>query len=142
MEIYLVIAYIIFSCVILAGLPPFVQWRAFQENIDVKYFKKVKIAKLSFLFRGIGGKTVVGGDVKKDGVILPMFILHIIGYCVAVISTVAVLSLYLTKTVNYVFVIIFQNSLIVGESVLCIIMICACSVISKNRKKQGIRIEE
>ncbi len=39
MEIYLVIAYIIFSCVILAGLPPFVQWRAFQENIDVKYFK-------------------------------------------------------------------------------------------------------
>ena len=42
MEIYLVIAYIIFSFVILAGLPLFVQWRAFQEDIDVKYFKKSK----------------------------------------------------------------------------------------------------
>ena len=94
------------------------------------------------MFRGIGGKTFVGGDVKKDGVIVPMFIFHIIGYCVAIISTVTVLTLYLTKLVSYVFVIILQSSLIVGEALLCIIMIYACSVISKNRKKQDSSIEE
>lgn len=136
METFLVITYIIFSFIILAGLPPFVQWRAFQANIDVKYFRKVKVKKLSFLFRGIGGKDFIGGDVKKDGVIMPMFILQISGHCVALISAVTVLVLYLTKQVNYVFAIIFQSSLIVGEAILCILMIYFCSMITKKRKKQ------
>lgn len=142
MEIFLVVTYIIFSFVILAGLPPFVQWRAFQANIDVKYFKKVKVTKLSFLFRGIGGKDFVGGDVKKDGVIIPMFILHILGYCVAFISTIIVLVLYLTKQIGYVFVLIFQSSLIVGEAILCLTMIYLCSIITKHRKKQEESFKE
>lgn len=142
MEIYAVIIYIIFYFIILAGLPPFIQWRAFQENIDVKYFKKVKITKLSFLFRGIGGKNTVGGNVKKDGVIMPMFVLQITGYCVAIISTVVILTLYLMEHVSYIFVIVFQSSLIGAEAISCIIMMYACALVTKKRKNQEESIRQ
>lgn len=142
METYVVILSIIFYFIVLAVLPPSIQWRAFQENIDVKYFKKVKVTKLSFLFRGIGGKDMVGGDVRKDGIIMPMFVLQILGYCIAVISTIVFLVLYLVEQVNGYFVIIFQSSLIGVEAVLCLVLIFTCSIITKKRKKQEEQMKQ
>lgn len=139
METVLVIAYIIFCCIVLAGFPPFVQWRLFQEDIDVKYFKKIKITKLSFLFRGIGGKNHMGGDVKKDGVIIPMLVFQILGYCLSIISAIAIIVLYLTQQIDCAFALILQSSLIGAEIVLFFILTLICVALTKKRKrKEGL----
>ena len=121
--------------VIMAGLPPFLQWRLF-AIIDVKYFKTIKITKCAFLFRGIGGKHLVGGDVKKDGVIIPMFVLQVFGYVIAIMSNSIFLILYLVMQVSDVVVVITQSSIIGFEVLLCGIVIVTCIVISKRRKRQ------
>ncbi len=136
METFLVIAFILFCLVFLAGFPPLVQWRLFQEDIEVKYFKRIKVTKFSFLFRGIGGKDIIGGDVKKDGVIIPMFVFQIIGYCLSIISTVSVLILFLAGYVDKYFIIIFQSSLIGAEIVLWFILTIICVILTKKRRKQ------
>ncbi len=136
METFLVIAFILFCLVFLAGFPPLVQWRLFQEDIEVKYFKRIKVTKFSFLFRGIGGKDFIGGDVKKDGVIIPMFVFQIIGYCLSIISTVSVLILFLAGYVDKYFIIIFQSSLIGAEIVLWLILTIICVILTKKRRKQ------
>lgn len=142
MEIFLIVAYIIICCIVLAGFPPFSQWRLFQEDIDVKYFKKIKVHKLSFLFRGIGGKDAIGGSVKKDGVIVPMYIFQILGYCISLISTIVILVLYLTKQINYVFVLIFQTGLIGLEVFLFFILSLICVILTKKRRKKEERFTQ
>ncbi len=136
MDTFLVIGYTIFCMIVLAGFPPFIQWRLLEENIDVKYFKKIKVTKLSFLFRGIGGKECIGGDVKKDGVIIPMFIFQILGYCLSIVSTTVILILYFTEQISDIFALIFQFSLIGVEIVLLITLTIICVILTKKRRKQ------
>lgn len=49
------------------------------SRINPKYFRKVKVKFPSFLFAGIGSRKDTG-NVRKYGVIAPMFALHILGY--------------------------------------------------------------
>ena len=55
--------------------------RQLRSRVDPSYFKRVKLPyPISYLFVGIGGKRSKTGDVSKYGVIIPMFVLHILGY--------------------------------------------------------------
>ncbi len=62
-------------------------------KIDPELFKRVKVKFPSFLFAGIGDKKTTG-NVKNFGVIVPMFVLHIVGYLVTAGMWVTVPLLY------------------------------------------------
>ena len=62
-------------------------------HIEPKYFKRVKVKFLSLLFVGIGNKSEQG-DVKNFGVIVPMFVLHIVGYVLAAFILVSIPTFY------------------------------------------------
>lgn len=50
------------------------------SKVDPRFFKRVKVKFPSFLFVGIGGRKSETGNVRTFGVIVPMFVLHIVGY--------------------------------------------------------------
>ncbi len=62
-------------------------------KVDGQYFRRVKVRYLYFLFGSMGTKQE-GRDVRSYGVILPMFVLHIIGYILTVGIWAAVPVLY------------------------------------------------
>lgn len=49
------------------------------SRIDPRYFRRIRVKFPSFLFVGIGNRKETG-DVRNFGVIVPMFVLHIVGY--------------------------------------------------------------
>lgn len=63
------------------------------SKIDPQYFKRVKVKFPSFLFVGIGNRRETG-NVRSYGVILPMFLLHILGYLLTIGMWIAVPFLY------------------------------------------------
>lgn len=73
----------IFASLIVA-IPIFMQ-RTTYQNIDESKFKKYKIRRLGFLFKGMQGEST-----STYGVILPMLIIQIQGYVVGIISFVFV----------------------------------------------------
>ncbi len=68
---------IVFCTILMAIISPVIQWNLIE--IKTKYFKRVKIKKLSFLFRPIGGKQSINGNVKEYGIIIPMFVIQVLG---------------------------------------------------------------
>lgn len=63
------------------------------SRIDPKYFRRVRVRFPSFLFAGIGSRQGTG-NVREYGVIVPMFVLHVLGYLFTVAICVAVPVLY------------------------------------------------
>ena len=67
------IAELIMSIFLTSLMPlicPFASIRLYEINPE--YFKKVKVKILSWMFRGIGGKDSIYGDVRHYGVIVPI----------------------------------------------------------------------
>ena len=56
------------------------QIKKYQTIDDEKEFKKIKVKKLGFLFRGINGASP-----SKDGVVIPMLYVQIQGYVVGIL---------------------------------------------------------
>lgn len=63
------------------------------SKIKPKYFRKVKVKFPSFLFAGIGSRKDMG-NVRAYGVIVPMFVLHILGYLLTLALWITVPLLY------------------------------------------------
>ena len=62
-------------------------------EVDPRFFKTVKVKKFSFLFVTTYDKKSTLGGAKGSGLILPMFILQLFGYIIALLSIVTVLLL-------------------------------------------------
>ena len=70
--------YDIFFCFLIVTMPIFMQ-RTTYQSIDESKFKKYKIKRFGFLFRGMQGESA-----NTYGVILPMLIIQIQGYVVGI----------------------------------------------------------
>lgn len=80
--------------VFISSLVPITQFNSLPD-INEDNFKIKHINKLSFLFRGM-----YWSDVKIHGVIYPMYILHIIGYVMAAVSSAVILLMYFAFNVD------------------------------------------
>ena len=74
------------------ALPIFSQRTAYQ-SIDEDYFKKYKIKKFGFLFKGMQGQ-----DACSHGVILPMLIIQIQGYVLGLAQLIFIL---ISKSISF-----------------------------------------
>lgn len=63
------------------------------SRIDPRYLRRVKVRIFFFLFAGIGDKKETG-NVRTFGIIVPMFVLHLVGYLLTVALWVTVPLLY------------------------------------------------
>lgn len=66
-------------------IPIFMQRTSYQ-GIDERKFKKYRLNKIGFLFKGMQGQSV-----SSHGIILPMLIIQIQGYVVGILSFVLVI---------------------------------------------------
>ena len=132
MDDILSIFYILFFTVLMSLLPPLAQIRLYE--IEPEKFKKVRIKYFSFLFRGIGGKGCVYGNVREYGVILPMFVFQLLGYILSILSCIAVPILYF----------VFELPLEISELIIFIVFGAECIglvvvtviCIAKSKSKQ------
>lgn len=76
---YGTIIYSILCLIIISVIAPFTQFKL--TEIDDTYLKRIKITKMKFLFRTIGGK-----DLEEHGISYVSFVLHILGYIISLIS--------------------------------------------------------
>ena len=102
--------------------------RQLRSRVDPSCFKRVKLPyPVSYLFVGIGGKRSKTGDVSKYGVIIPMFVLHILGYLLTLFIWAIVPVLYYRVGIDLdvLFVIplgvaVFDVRVVVLTEVICV----------------------
>ncbi len=88
-----IVVFATLACSVCTGL--LVPLRQRFSKLDPKYFRRIKVRGLSFLFAGIGARSDTG-NVRTFGVIVPMFVLHITGY-------ILTLALWLAVPIAYQF---------------------------------------
>lgn len=125
------------SMIFMLGLMPIIplvsQVRA-AASIIPHNFKKIKIKRFSFLFKGIGGKDSIYGSVKDYGIILPMFILQILGYILCILSIIIVVLCIAFHVLLYKIVMIIL-SILIFESITCCLIIIFCEIKGKRNKQ-------
>ncbi len=84
----------IFFCFLIVVIPIFMQ-RTSDQSIDQTKFKKYKIKRLGFLFKGMQGESA-----STYGVILPMLIIQIQGYVVGIMTLTLVIINEFIKLVD------------------------------------------
>lgn len=107
-------------------------------EIDPEHFRKVKIKKLTWMFRGIGGKDSVYGNVLDYGVIVPIFAVQILGNVLAVIQLVLIPILYVLVQIDQITIIVIGSMF--GAYVLVYVIVtttCICLSKYKHRDKQS-----
>ncbi len=105
----IVVGYLCVGLIIL--IPLFIQINTYQ-SIDESKFKKHKIRKFSFLFRGMQGESVC-----NHGIILPMLIIQIQGYLLGILSIVLLvlgeIMYFFSESVFIVIIILLIHTIIV-----------------------------
>ena len=132
------IVFISFMCVFIGMMcfvAPFAQEQLYEINADL--FRKLKIKKFSFLFKGIGHEGCVSGDVREYGVILPMFVVQLAGYSIALLSAVLIPVLYFPfglelKTIGMVL------SIILGSHVVILIATIFVTIRVSNKREKKL----
>lgn len=103
-------------------------------EINPEYFKKVKVKILSWMFRGIGGKDSIYGDVRHYGVIVPIFVVQIIGIVLAILQIILIPFLYILVPIENVLIIVIGSMF--GIYILTfIIVITVCICLSRYHDK-------
>ena len=124
----------IFLTLLIPFIVPIFSVRSYE--IDPDFFRKIKIKKLSYMFRGIGGKDSIYGDVCTYGVILPFFVLQVLGYVLTIIQLIVIPILFFVLNVDYL-------TIIVSGSIFCIYILSlivvyfVCKEISKHSNGQN-----
>ncbi len=130
------IAELIMSIFLTSLMPlicPFSSIRLYEINPE--YFKKVKVKKLSWMFRGIGGKDSIYGDVCNYGVIVPIFAVQIIGIVLAILQIILIPFLYILVQIENVLIIVIGSMF--GIYILTfIIVITVCICLSRYHDKK------
>lgn len=130
--IILTIMFVFFSALI----TPSMNFRLYEVNPE--HFKKVKVVKFSWLFKGVGGKNSIYRDVKNYGIILPMFIMHIIGYIISILIIIVVTLLLIFK-ISPLIIIITISSLLALDLLSLFAITTVCIIISKKRDQKDIK---
>ena len=129
------IAELIMSIFLTSQMPlicPFASIRLYEINPE--YFKKVKVKILSWMFRGIGGKDSIYGDVRHYGVIVPIFVVQIIGIVLAILQMILIPFLYILVPIENVLIIVIGSMF--GIYILTfIIVITVCICLSRYHDK-------
>lgn len=116
----------IFLCFIIIAIPIFMQRTSYQ-SIDENKFKKHKIKRLGFLFKGMQGESA-----STYGVILPMLVIQIQGYIIGVLTLLFVilneLFNFIEDSTGIVIIILFIHVLIV------VFITIITGVISKRKR--------
>ena len=104
-------------------------------EINPEHFKKVKVKILSWMFRGIGGKDSIYGDVRHYGVIVPIFVVQIIGIVLAILQIILIPFLYILVPIENVLIIVIGSMF--GIYILTfIIVITVCICLSRYHDKK------
>ncbi len=129
------IAELIMSIFLTSLMPlicPFASIRLYEINPE--YLKKVKVKILSWMFRGIGGKDSIYGDVRHYGVIVPIFVVQIIGIVLAILQIILIPFLYILVPIENVLIIVIGSMF--GIYILTfIIVITVCICLSRYHDK-------
>ncbi|MCH5260968.1 MAG: hypothetical protein J1F18_14505 [Lachnospiraceae bacterium] len=127
----------IFSIVLFISLTalcvPFGNSRLY--GVNPNNFKRKKVKYLSFLFRGVGGKNCIYGDVKEYGIIYPIYVFHILGYLLATLLIGLVFILLFVFKMHIALVSIILFSVFLGFACVYCIATMICVIISKKRDK-------
>lgn len=104
-----------------------------QYGIEADYFKRIKIKKLSFLFRGIGHKV----SAKEYGVIIPMFAVQLLGYVLAFCSITLAIVLQFTcgLELRKIFTIV---AIILGVEIIIDTATIILTIISSRKRKKRL----
>lgn len=131
MTINIVMAFLIIFCIVLMSfITPFTNWGF--HNVNTELFTKIKIKKCAWLFKGSGGKHSIYGDVKHYGIIKPMFILHILGYILSLLSIITALIMLFVFNLDLITTAITIASILGFESIILAITKITCLIISKK----------
>lgn len=130
MVVELILAYIL--TLLIPLIVPFYSVRLYEINPE--YFRKVKIKKLNFMFRGIGGKGSVYGDVHNYGIILPIFVVQIIGFILTIIQLIVIPLLFIFIGIDYITIIVIGSSFCFYIIILITVSLI-CIGISKHKDK-------
>lgn len=116
-----------FFCFIIIGTPIFMQQTAYQ-SIDENKFKKYKIKKFGFLFKGMQGQSA-----STHGVILPMLIIQIQGYIIGIITFIFAI---INEIVKFTYILEGIVAIIAIIHIFIIVLIeTITGIVSKKRKK-------
>ncbi len=113
---------------------PFMQGTLYE--IDAKYFKKVKIKKFAFMFRGLCGKECIYGDVQEYGVIIPMLVVQISGYFFALASLILFLILYFAVGIELTTIAVIVGSVLGGQIIITLGTTGVCVIITEVKRKK------
>ncbi len=106
------------------------------RDLKPEYFRKIKIRIFTKLFIGYGNKDSIYRDVAKYGVIFPIFILHILGYSLSILSIIAFFTMYFAFKINIVTIAITIACTLAIESIILIVTDLTCSLISKKKDEE------
>ena len=115
----------IFFCFLIVVIPIFIQ-RTSDQSIDQTKFKKYKIKRLGFLFKGMQGESA-----STYGVILPMLIIQIQGYVVGIMTLTLVIINEFTKLVDELIGIVII--VLITHVLISIIITIITGMISRKR---------
>ncbi len=115
----------IFFCFLIIVIPIFMQ-RTSDQSIDQTKFKKYKIKRLGFLFKGMQGESA-----STYGVILPMLIIQIQGYVVGIMTLTLVIINEFTKLVDELIGIVII--VLITHVLISIIITIITGMISRKR---------
>ena len=131
---FLIIFLSVLFTFVIALAVPFSQYKSVYINPD--NFKRKKVKRFSFMFRGIGGKDCIYGNVKTYGVAYPLYIFHIIGYILSLISLALTFVLLFAFNVSINIITYVNLSICLGFLIIYIIGITILEFISKKRDKE------
>ena len=117
----------------MALFPVFLQLTAYQ-GINDNYFKRIKIRRFNFLFKAIGWQSAA-----KRGVIIPMLVVQISGYILALISIILTIILVFAINVdNRLQITVIVNGAILGiEIIAAIVTVIITSIVSRKREENN-----
>lgn len=119
---------IISVSVLMVIVPVYGQWNLY-DIIDDSKFKRIKIKKFAFLFKAISFQSV-----KKHGIILPLFVIQLISYPLAVFSIIFGLIGYISESPKIVSLLVILGI----ETFVYVLLTITLSVISKKRKNSSV----
>lgn len=131
MSITAAILVTILCSVFLSIVTPLMNFRLYE--VDPEHFKRVKVKKFTWLFKGLGGKNSMCNDVKNYGIIIPMFIMHIVGYILSITTLILGLILILIVNVTPIIAVIISCTILVIMLIALFITVFICYIKSKHK---------
>lgn len=118
----------------MALFPVFLQLTAYQ-GINDNYFKRIKIRRFKFLFKAIDWQSTA-----KRGVIIPMLVVQISGYILALISIILTIILVFAINVgNRLQITVIVNGAILGIEIIAdIVTVIITSIVSRMREENNL----